>query len=40
LADKADTGEDLIKGVYDQPEALVRGAARRHHLDKLDDSDE
>ncbi|NLV09992.1 tyrosine-type recombinase/integrase [Halomicrobium mukohataei] len=40
LADKADTGEDLIKGVYDQPEALVRGAARRHHLDKLDETDE
>lgn len=37
LADKADTGEDLIRGVYDQPEQLVRGAARRHHLAKLDE---
>lgn len=37
LADKANTSEDLIQGVYDQPEQLIRGAGRRHHLDKLDE---
>lgn len=36
IADKANTSEELIKGVYDQPEQLVRGAVRREHLDKLD----
>jgi len=39
LAEKANTSEELIEGVYDQPEQLVRGASRREHLDKLDDSD-
>jgi site-specific recombinase XerD len=39
LAQKANTSEELIEGVYDQPEQLVRGASRREHLDKLDDSD-
>jgi site-specific recombinase XerD len=38
LAQKANTSEELIEGVYDQPEQLVRGASRREHLDKLDDS--
>ncbi|MBV0925031.1 site-specific integrase [Halomicroarcula limicola] len=36
LAEKANTSEELIEGVYDQPEQLVRGASRRSHLDKLD----
>ncbi|WP_135304095.1 tyrosine-type recombinase/integrase [Haloarcula amylovorans] len=36
LAEKANTSEELIEGVYDQPEQLVRGASRREHLDKLD----
>lgn len=36
LADKANTSEDLIEGVYDQPESLIRGAVRREYLDKLD----
>ena len=39
LSDKANAGEELIKSVYDQPEKLVRGAARRHHLDKLDEDE-
>jgi len=39
LAQKANTSEELIEGVYDQPEQLIRGASRREHLDKLDDSD-
>jgi len=38
LAQKASTSEELIEGVYDQPEQLIRGASRREHLDKLDDS--
>ncbi|MBX0323896.1 site-specific integrase [Halomicroarcula sp. F13] len=40
ISEKANTSEKLIEGVYDQPEQLVRGASRREHLDKLDDSDE
>jgi len=36
LADKANTSEDLIEGVYDQPEQLIRGAVRREYLDRLD----
>jgi len=40
LAQKANTSEELIEGVYDQPEQLIRGASRREHLDKLDDSDD
>jgi integrase len=36
IADKANTSEDLIEGVYDQPENLIRGAHRRDNLDKLD----
>jgi len=36
IAEKANAGEDLIKGVYDQPEQLTRGASRRSELDKLD----
>ncbi|WP_238378378.1 tyrosine-type recombinase/integrase [Haloarcula rubripromontorii] len=39
LAQKANTSEELIEGVYDQPEQLIRGASRREHLDKLDNSD-
>lgn len=35
LADKANTSEELIEGVYDQPEQLIRGAVRRDLLDKL-----
>ncbi len=38
IADKANTSEELIEGVYDQPEDLIRGAHRRDNLDKLDDS--
>ncbi|WP_436924900.1 tyrosine-type recombinase/integrase [Halosimplex amylolyticum] len=37
LADRANTSEDLIEGVYDQPEQLIRGAVRREFLEKLDD---
>lgn len=37
LSQKANTSEELIEGVYDQPEQLVRGASRREHLNKLDD---
>lgn len=36
IADKANTSEDLVEGVYDQPEELIRGANRRENLDKLD----
>jgi len=36
LADKANTSKELIEGVYDQPEKLVRAAHRRSLLDKLD----
>jgi integrase len=36
VADKANSGEDLVKGVYDQPEQLTRGASRRSELSKLD----
>jgi integrase len=39
IADKANTSEELIEGVYDQPENLIRGAHRRQNLDKLDDND-
>ena len=38
IADKANTSEDLIEGVYDQPEELIRGAHRRSNLEKLDES--
>jgi site-specific recombinase XerD len=38
IADKANTSEDLIESVYDQPEELIRGANRRENLEKLDDS--
>jgi len=38
IADKANTSEDLIESVYDQPEELIRGANRRENLDKLNDS--
>jgi len=37
IADKANTSEDLVEGVYDQPEELIRGANRRDNLQKLDD---
>lgn len=37
VAEKANAGEELIKGVYDQPEQLTRGASRRSELEKLDD---
>jgi integrase len=37
LADRANTSEDLIRGVYDQPEQLIRGAVRREHLHRLDE---
>jgi len=41
IADKANTSEELIESVYDQPEELIRGASRRSNLDKLDsDTDE
>ncbi|ELZ08513.1 integrase [Halovivax asiaticus JCM 14624] len=40
LSDKANSGEDLIQGVYDQPEKLVRGASRRQHLNKLDEDNQ
>lgn len=40
LAEKANTSEELISGVYDQPEQLIRGAVRRKHLEKLDESDD
>jgi len=36
LAQRANTSEAMIKGVYDQPEQLVRGASRRQHLDLLE----
>lgn len=39
IADKANTSEELIEGVYDQPEHLIRGAHRRKNLEKLDDND-
>lgn len=39
IADKANTSEELIEGVYDQPEDLIRGAHRRENLDKLDEED-
>lgn len=35
LSDKANTSEELIAGVYDQPEQLVRGSYRRKLLDKM-----
>jgi site-specific recombinase XerD len=38
IADRANTSEELIQGVYDQPEELIRGAHRRSNLDKLDES--
>jgi len=38
LADRANTSEDLIEGVYDQPEQLIRGSVRREYLDKLDEN--
>jgi hypothetical protein len=37
LSDRANTSEELIEGVYDQPEQLIRGAVRREYLDKLDE---
>jgi len=37
LSDRANTSEDLIEGVYDQPEQLIRGAVRREYLNKLDE---
>jgi len=36
IADKANTSEELIESVYDQPEDLIRGANRRSNLTKLD----
>lgn len=36
VAEKASTSEALVRGVYDQPEKLIRGTVRRIHLDKLD----
>jgi site-specific recombinase XerD len=36
LSDRANTSEELVEGVYDQPETLVRGMSRRGHLDKLE----
>mgnify|MGYP006280286771 CR=1 FL=1 len=36
LTEKANAGEDLIKGVYDQPEEMLRGSSRRSHLNNLD----
>lgn len=40
LSDKANTSEELIAGVYDQPEQLVRAAHRRDLLTKLEDDTE
>jgi len=40
LADRANTSEELIEGVYDQPEELIRGAVRREYLDRLDTEDD
>lgn len=37
LADKANTSEELIAGVYDQPEQLVRASHRRQLLEKMED---
>lgn len=37
VAERAATSEELVRGVYDQPEQLIRGAVRRQHLDKLDE---
>lgn len=39
IADKANTSEELIEGVYDQPEELIRGAHRRANLSKLDNNE-
>jgi len=37
LSDKANTSEELIAGVYDQPEQLVRASHRRSLLKKMED---
>lgn len=37
LADRANTSEELVRSVYDQPEELVRGSVRREYLENLDD---
>ena len=39
LAEKANTSTELIKTVYDQPEALKRMNSRRSFLDQLDQED-
>lgn len=39
LSKKANTSEELIEGVYDQPEQLLRGANRRGLLAKLEEDD-
>lgn len=39
LSEKANTSEELVEGVYDQPEQFIRGAGRREFLDKLEDSE-
>jgi site-specific recombinase XerD len=36
ISQRANTSEDMIRGVYDQPEQLVRGASRRQHLELLE----
>lgn len=38
LSEKANTSEELIDGVYDQPEQLIRGGSRREYLSNLDDN--
>ena len=39
LAERANTSEELIEGVYDQPQKLIRGSSRREFLDKLKETD-
>lgn len=38
LAERANTSQQMIRDVYDQPEKLIRGANRRRFVDQLDGS--